>query len=83
MTFIYDRQLIKAYQDFQFYDFCMTFVLYFTPFMMILPVQHMTDTFLTLTNFDYLTKHITLKLFPFLQLKGVYPYYLLLVYLPE
>ena len=41
----------------------------------------MGDTFLTLTNFDYLTKHITLKLFPFLILKGAYLYYLLLVYL--
>ena len=83
MNFIYDWQLIKAYQDFQFYDSCMTFVLHFTPFMMKLPVQHMDDTFLTLTNFDYLTKYITLKLFPFLQLKGAYLYYLLLVYLPE
>ena len=35
------------------------------------------------TNLDYLTKHITLKLFPFLLLKGAYPYHLLLVYLPE
>ena len=61
----------------------MTFVLYFTPFVMKLMVQHMGDTFLTLTNFDYLTKHITLKLFPFLRLKGVYLYYLLLVNLPE
>ena len=34
-------------------------------------------------KFRYLTKHITLKLFPFLFLKGVYPYYLLVVYLPE
>ena len=61
----------------------MTFVLHFMPFMMILLVQHMIDTFLALTNFDYLTKHITLKLFPFLRLKGAYLYYLLLVYLPE
>ena len=53
------------------------------PFMIKLMVQHMGDAFLTLTNFDYLTKHITLKLFPFLQLKGVYLYYLLLVNLPE
>ena len=60
----------------------MTFVLHFMPFMMKSTVQHMGDTFLTLTNFDYLTKHITLKLFPFLQLKGAYLYYLLLVYLP-
>ena len=35
----------------------------------------MGDTFLTLTNFDYLTKHITLKFFPFLQLKGAYLYF--------
>ena len=34
--------------------------------MMKIPVQHMMDTFLTLTNFDYLTKYITLTLFPFL-----------------
>ena len=61
----------------------MTFVLHFMPFMMKLPVQHMSDTFLTLTDFDYLTKYITLKLFPFLQLKGAELYYLLLVYLPE
>ena len=47
----------------------MTFVLHFTPFMMKLMVQDMGDTFLTLTNFDYLTKHITLKLFPFLQIE--------------
>ena len=53
------------------------------PFMMKISVQHTMDTFLTLTNLDYLTKHITLKLFPFLLLKGAYPYYLLLVYLPE
>ena len=39
------------------------------PFMMKLLVQHMGDTFLTLTNFDYLTKHITLKLFPFLLIE--------------
>ena len=32
---------------------------------------------------DYLTKHITLKLFPFQLLKGAYSNYLLLVYLPE
>ena len=38
-------------------------------FMMKLPVQHTMDTFLTLTNFDYLTKHITLKLFPFLLIE--------------
>ena len=61
----------------------MTFVLYFTPFVMKLMVEYTGDTFLTLTNLDYLTKHITLKLFPFLQLKGAYLYYLLLVNLPE
>ena len=33
-------------------------------------VQHMDDTFPALADSDYLTKHITLKLFPFLQLKG-------------
>ena len=61
----------------------MAFVLHFMPFMMKLMVQQMDDTFLTLTDFDYLTKHITLKLFPFLKLKGAYLYYLLLVNLPE
>ena len=44
------------------------------PFMMNLMVQHMGDTFPTLMNLDYLTKHITLKLFPLLQLKGAYLY---------
>ena len=39
------------------------------PFMMKLPVQHMRDIFLIITNFDYLTKHITLKLFPFLLIE--------------
>ena len=46
-------------------------------------VQHTGDTFLTLMDLDYLTKHITLKLFPLLQLKGAYLYHLLLVHLPE
>ena len=32
----------------------------------------MGDTFPTLTDLDYLTKHFTLKLFLFLQLKGAY-----------
>ena len=45
------------------------FVLHFMPFMMKLLVQHMMDTFLTLTNLDYLTNHITLKLFPFLLIE--------------
>ena len=53
------------------------------PFMMKIPAQHSVDTFLTLTNSDYLAKHITLKLFPFQFLKGAYSYYLLLVYLQE
>ena len=61
----------------------MTFVLHFTPLMMKLMVQHKDDTFLTLTDLNYLTIHITLKLFPLLQLKEAYLYYLLLVYLPE
>ena len=53
------------------------------PFMMKLTVQHMGDTFPTLTELNYLTKHITLKLFPLLQLKGADLYHLLLVHLPE
>ena len=61
----------------------MIFVLHFMPLMMKLMVQHMGDTFLTLTDLNYLTKHITLKLFPLLQLKGAYLYHLLLVYLPQ
>ena len=61
----------------------MTFVLHFTPLMMKLMVQHMGDTFPTLMDSNYLTKHITLKLFPLLKLKGAYLYHLLLVYLPE
>ena len=65
------------------YDFCMTFVLHFMPLMMKLMVQHTGDTFPILMDLKYLTKHITLKLFPLLQLKGAYPYHLLLVYLPE
>ena len=42
------------------------------PFMMKLMVQHMGDTFPTLTDLDYLIKHIVLKLFPLLQLKGAH-----------
>ena len=61
----------------------MTFVLHFTPLIMKLMVQHMGDTFPTLTDLNYLTKHITLKLLLLLQLKGAYLYHLLLVYLPE
>ena len=62
---LYNQQLIKAYQDFQFYDYCMTFILHFTPFMMKLSVQHMGDTFLTLTKFQlsYQTYHF--EFFPF------------------
>ena len=60
----------------------MTFVLHFTPLTMKLTVQHTGDTFLTLMDLNHLTKHITLKLFPLLQLKGAYLYHLLLVYLP-
>ena len=61
----------------------MTILLHFTPLMMKLMVQHTGDTFPTLTDSNYLTKHITLKLFPLLQLKGAYLYSLPLVYLPE
>ena len=61
----------------------MMFVLYFYAIYDENMEQHMVDTFLALTNSDYLTKHITLKLFPFQLLKGAYSYYLLLVYLPE
>ena len=61
----------------------MTLALHFMPLMMKLTVQHMGDAFPTHTDLNYLTKHIILKLFPLLQLKGAYLYYLLLVYLPE
>ena len=37
-------------------------------------VQHTGDTFSALRDLDYLTKHITLKLFPFLQQKGTHLY---------
>ena len=37
--------------------------------MMKLTVQHTSDTFPTLTDLDYLTKHITLKLFPFVTIQ--------------
>ena len=43
----------------------------------------MGDTFPTLTNLNYFTKHITLKLFPLLKFKRAYLYHLLLVHLPE
>ena len=61
----------------------MTSVLHFMPLMMKLMIQHTVDTFLILMDLNYLTKHVTLKLFPLLQLKGAYLYHLLLVYLPE
>ena len=51
------------------YDFCMTFVLHFTLFMIKLTVQHMDDTFLTLTDLDYLTNYRSMKLSSFLQMK--------------
>ena len=52
----------------------MTFVLHFMPLMIKLTVQHTGDTFSALMDSNYLTKHITLKLFPLLQLKGAYLY---------
>ena len=60
----------------------MTFVLYFTPFMIKLMVQHTGDTFLTLTKFQlsYQTYHF--EIVPF-SMKGVYLCYLVLVNLPE
>ena len=65
------------------YDFFMTFVLHFMPLMIKLTIQHKGDTFPILTDLNYLTKHITLKLFPLLQLKRACLYHLLLVYSPE
>ena len=50
----------------------MTLVLHFMPLVMKLTVQYTGDTFPNLTDSNYLTKHITLKLFPLLQLKGAY-----------
>ena len=47
----------------------MTFVLHFTPLMMKLMVQHIGDTFPTLTNLDYLTNYISLQLSSFLQIE--------------
>ena len=38
-------------------------------------VQHMVDTFQNPTDLDDLTKHITLKLFPFQRMKGAYLHY--------
>ena len=64
---LYDWQLIKAYRDFM--TFCMTFASHFMPLMMKLMVQHTGDTFPTLTNLDYLTNHISLKLSSFLQIE--------------
>ena len=51
------------------YDFCMTFVLHFTPLMTKLTVQHTGDTFPILTDLDYLTNHSSMKLSSFLQIK--------------
>ena len=82
MNFIYDWQLIKAYRDF-FYDFCMTFALHFYAIYDEITSTAHDGHFPNPYKFDYLTKHITLKLFPFLLLKGAYPYHSLLVYLPE
>ena len=47
----------------------MTFVLHFMPFMIKLSVQHMGDTFLTLTKFrlSYQTYHF--EIFPFSMIK--------------
>ena len=47
----------------------MTFVLQFVPLMIKLMVQHMGDTFLTLTDLDYLTNHSSMKLSSFLQME--------------
>ena len=49
------------------YDFCTTFVLHFTPLMMKFMEQHMGDTFLILTDLDFLTIHSSMKLSSFLQ----------------
>ena len=46
------------------YDFCTILVYHFVPFMTKIMVQHMGDAFLILTDLNYLTNHITLKLFP-------------------
>ena len=48
------------------YDFCMILVLHFEPFMTKIMVQHKGDTFPIPTDLNYLTNHITLKLFPFI-----------------
>ena len=47
----------------------MTLVLYFYAIYDEITSTAHDGTFLTLTNFDYLTKHITLKLFPFLLIE--------------
>ena len=39
------------------YDFCMIFVLHFTPLMIKLTAQHTGDTFPILTDLDFLTNH--------------------------
>ena len=47
----------------------MTLVLHFMPFMMKLMVQHMGDTFLTLTDLDYLTKTYHFETIPFITIE--------------
>ena len=47
----------------------MTFVLHFMPLMIKLMVQHMGDTFPTLTDLDYLTDHMSLKPSSFLRIE--------------
>ena len=49
------------------YDFCMTFVLHFVPFMIKLTVQHTGDTFPILKDLDQLTNYSSMKLSSFLQ----------------
>ena len=51
------------------YDFCMTFVLHFMLLMVKLMAQHTGDTFLILTDLDYLTNHSSMKLSSFLQIE--------------
>ena len=47
----------------------MTFVLHFMSFIMKLMVQHMGDTFLTLTDLDYLTKTYHFETIPFITIE--------------
>ena len=48
------------------YDFCTILVLHFVPFMAKITIQHKGDTFPIPTDLNYLSNHITLKLFPFI-----------------